>query len=85
MTGTLSYADPAAGVRFASTKILKVRMITRRRAQISGSGKLGTEPAVFVATIADGGKGRSHDSFSISLGGGYRRSGPLLGGGVTIR
>jgi hypothetical protein len=84
-TGNLSYADTAAGVRFASTKILRVRMITRRRAQISGTGTLGGAAASFVATIADGGKGRTHDTFSISLSGGYRRGGRLLSGGVTIR
>jgi hypothetical protein len=84
-TGSLTYADTGAGVRFASTKILKVRMITRRRAQISGTGTLGASASSFVATIADGGKGRRHDTFSIALAGGYRWGGPLLSGGVTIR
>jgi len=84
-TGTLTYADTAAGVRFASTKILKVRMITRRRAQISGTGSLGAATPSFSAIVADGGKGRTRDTFSISFAGGYRRAGRLLSGGVTIR
>jgi hypothetical protein len=84
-TGTLTYADSAAGVRFAVTKILRVRMITRRRAQISGTGDLGSVASTFTATIADGGTGRKRDTFSISLAGGYRRGGSLLSGGVTIR
>ncbi|HEX6701026.1 MAG TPA: hypothetical protein VF101_09885, partial [Gaiellaceae bacterium] len=84
-TGSLTYADAGAGVRFASTKILKVRMITRRRAQISGTGTLGASASTYVATIADGGKGRRHDTFSIALAGSYRKGGPLSSGGVTIR
>jgi hypothetical protein len=84
-TGMLTYADAAARVRFASTKILKVRMVTRRHAVISGTGTLAGGPASFVATVVDGGKGRKRDSFGISLGGGYRRSGALLSGGVTIK
>jgi hypothetical protein len=84
-TGRLTYTDSRAGVRFASTKILKVRMVTRRRAVISGTGKLSSAPASFVATVVDGGTGRKRDSFAISLAGGYRRSGAVLSGGVTIR
>ena len=84
-TGTLTYVDTAAGVRFASTKIMRVRMITRRRAQISGTGSLGSATTSFTAVVADGGKGRVRDTFSISLASGYRRAGRLLSGGVTIR
>ena len=78
--------DTAAGVRFASTKIMRVRMrmITRRRAQISGTGSLGSAATSFTAVVADGGKGRVRDTFSISLASGYRRAGRLLSGGVTI-
>jgi hypothetical protein len=84
-TGTLTYTDSRAGVRFSLTKILKVRMVTGRHAVISGTGKLASGPSSFVATVVDGGTGRKRDSFAISLGGGYRRSGALLSGGVTIR
>jgi hypothetical protein len=84
-TGSLTYSDPRAGVRLASTKITKVRMVTRRHAVISGTGTRGGRPASFVATVVDGGKGRARDSFGISVGRDYRRSGRLLSGGVTIK
>jgi hypothetical protein len=85
-TGSLTYSDPRAGVRLASTKITKVRMVTKRHAVISGTGTVaGGRRASYVATVVDGGKGRMRDSFGISVGRGYRRSGRLLSGGVTIK
>ena len=84
-TGTLTFTDADAGVRFVLTKISRVRMVTKRHAVISGTGRLRSGPTTFVATVVDGGTGRMRDSFAISLGRGYRRSGGLLSGGVTIR
>src|SRR5204863_3673102 len=84
-TGRVTYADTRTGARFTSTKILKVRMVTKRHAEISGTGTLGTAPASFVASFVDGGSGRARDSFAISFGSRYRRSGAVLSGGVTIR
>jgi hypothetical protein len=84
-TGTVTLTDPGRGVRFVSSKILKVRLVRTRSAQISGTGKLGSSTVSFVATLVDGGPGDKHDRFSISIGGRYRRGGPLLSGNVTIR
>jgi hypothetical protein len=84
-TGKVTYTDTRTGVRFASTKILRVRMVTKQHAVISGTGVLGAAATSFVVTAVDGGTGRRRDSFAISFGPRYRRSGAVLSGGVTIR
>jgi hypothetical protein len=79
-TGRIVFTDPRAHVAFRSQRITRVRMLTRHKARIWATGSGGS----CVATVADGGKGRRRDSFSVSCGR-YRRSGRLLSGGVTIR
>jgi hypothetical protein len=79
-TGRIVFADPRAHVAFRSQRITRVRMLTRHKARIWATGAGGS----CVATFADGGAGRRRDSVSIACGG-YRRSGRLLSGGVTIR
>jgi hypothetical protein len=80
-TGRIVFSDPRAHVSFRSLRITRVRMLTRHKARIWASGASGTS---CVATVADGGKGRRRDTLSVVVGR-YRRSGPLLSGGVTIR
>jgi hypothetical protein len=79
-TGQLVFSDSRAHVAFRSQRITRVRMLTRHKARIWATGRGGS----CVATVADGGKGRRRDTFSIVVGR-YRRSGGLLSGGVTIR
>jgi hypothetical protein len=79
-TGRIVFADARAHVAFRSQRITRVRMLTRHKARIWATGSSGS----CVATFADGGKGRRRDSFSIACGG-YRRSGRLLSGGLTIK
>jgi hypothetical protein len=79
--GRIVFSDRRAHVAFRSQRITRVRMLTRRKARIWASGANGLS---CVATFADGGAGRRHDSLTIAVGR-YRRSGRLLSGGVTIR
>ena len=80
-TGQIVFSDPRAHVAFRSQRITRVRILGRRRARIWATGANGTS---CVATFTDGGAGRRSDSVTIAVGR-YRRSGPLLSGGVTIR
>src|SRR5438105_1611312 len=80
-TGQIVFSDPRAHVAFRSQRITRVRILGRRKARIWATGANG---ASCVATFTDGGSGRRSDSVTIAVGR-YRRSGPLLSGGVTIR
>ena len=80
-TGRISFSDRRARVSFVSRQITRVRILSRRRARIWATG---TSGASAVATFVDGRTGRRRDSLTVAIGR-YRRSGPLISGGVTIR
>jgi hypothetical protein len=80
--GSLRYLDEATGLRARATRVDTVFVDYRTKtARITGKALVGKKPTRFVISLTD--RARA-DSFAITLSSGYRLSGTLLRGGVTI-
>ncbi len=81
--GKVSYRDDGAGVTFKSTRITSLTFDdAAHNATVNGTGVVGGTQVDFTVYVHDG--GTTGDTFTIALGNGYKRGGPLTRGDVTI-
>lgn len=82
--GKVDYVDTASGLTFASAFIASVAA-EGTKATIKGTGFVDGTFTTFVVVVQDiSESGAGSDTFSISLGTGYARSGLLLRGNIQI-
>jgi hypothetical protein len=85
LKGKIAYRDPGAGVRFRSTRILSVTFNDADHSvRITGTGVNGDRMVDFAVVAIDNGEPGTNDRFSISLSGGYSKSGTLRRGNIKI-
>jgi len=84
LTGKVDYVDRPSGPAFASAQISSVS-VEGTKATIKGTGFADGTFTNFVVVVEDLAEpGAGSDTFSISLGTGYTRSGVLLRGNIQI-
>ncbi len=81
--GHVAYRDSGAGLDFRSTSLASVSC-SANSASVTGSGYDGDQPTTFTVAVTDGKGTGASDSFSITLGNGYHRSGALTRGNLTV-
>jgi len=82
--GKVAYADHGSGLTFASAFISSVT-VEGTKATIRGTGFSNGAFTTFVVVVQDLAEpGTGSDTFSISLGSGYARSGVLLEGNIQV-
>ncbi len=82
--GKVTFVDHATGLTFRSSLITSVA-IQGTTATIKGMGTVDAVSTTFTVTVQDNAEpGAGSDTFSISLGTGYTRSGVLQGGNIQI-
>src|ERR1700716_1309121 len=83
-TGSASYSDPGSGVNFQATQITAAAFDdVAHTATLTGSGTDNGSPVTFTIVAADSSLA-APGLFSITLSDGYKNSGNLLDGSVTV-
>lgn len=83
LAGNTAYRDAEAGVDFRSSALTSVTC-SGSSATITGSGHDGDDATTFTVRVTDGGEPGTGDTFSITLGNGYSRSGTLTRGNIQV-
>jgi hypothetical protein len=81
--GKAAYIDQAAGLDFRTTLITSANF-NGNTVTIKGTGTANGTPTNFQIIVQDNDSGSGPDTFSIQLGTGYSKSGPLQGGTIEI-
>ena len=81
--GKVAYQDHATGLDFR-TALISSAFFNGNTVTVRGTGTANGATTSFLITVQDNDSGSGQDTFSIQLGTGYSKSGPLQGGAIEI-